>query len=101
MLIFCSTSTRSITCNRRQNKRIFHECEVLIEKSVSRVTVWHHEALPSDAKLYPRDRFLDQYLTLMIDSFSCTPMGINMNKNQIYLEIFCIHISHFDFDVIL
>ena len=23
----------------------------------------------------PRDRFVDQYLKLMIDSFSCTPMG--------------------------
>ena len=31
--------------------RILHECEVLIEKSVPRVTVWHHEAPPSDAKL--------------------------------------------------
>ena len=38
-----------------------------MEKSVPRVTVWHHEAL--------RDRFVDQYLKLMIDSFSCTPMG--------------------------
>ena len=25
----------------------------------------------------PRDRFLDQYLTLMIDSYSCTPMGVD------------------------
>ena len=31
--------------------RILHECEVLIEKSVPRVTVWHHEAPPCDAKL--------------------------------------------------
>ena len=31
--------------------RILHECEVLIEKSVPRVTVWHREAPPSDAKL--------------------------------------------------
>ena len=31
--------------------RILHECEVLIEKSVPRVTAWHHEALPSDAEL--------------------------------------------------
>ena len=46
--------------------RILHECEVLIENSVPRVTVWHHEAPP-------RDRFVDQYLKLMIDSFSCTP----------------------------
>ena len=55
--------------------RILHECEVLIEKSVPRDTVWHHEAPLSDAKLDPRDRFADQYLKLMIDSFSCTPMG--------------------------
>ena len=31
--------------------RILHELEVLIEKSVPRVTVWHHEAPLSDAKL--------------------------------------------------
>ena len=45
------------------------KCEVLIEKSVPRprVTVWHQEAPLSDA----RDRFVDQYLTFMIDSFSC------------------------------
>ena len=36
--------------------------KVLIEKSVPRVTVWYYEAP-------------DQYLELMIDSFSCTPMG--------------------------
>ena len=33
--------------------RILHKCEVLIEKSVPRVTVWHHEAPLSDAKLRP------------------------------------------------
>ena len=31
--------------------RILHECEVLIEKSVPKVTVWHHSAEPRDAKL--------------------------------------------------
>ena len=31
--------------------RILHECEVLIQKSVPRVTVWHLKALPCDAKL--------------------------------------------------
>ena len=55
--------------------RIFHECVVLIEKSVPKVTVGHHEALPSDAKLNTRDRFVDRYLKLIIDSLSCTPMG--------------------------
>ena len=34
-----------------QNIRIFHECEVLIEKAVPGVTVWHRKALPSDVKL--------------------------------------------------
>ena len=48
--------------------RILHECEELIEKSVPRVTVWHHEAPP-------RDISVDQYIKLMIYSFSCTPMG--------------------------
>ena len=37
--------------SKYQNIKILHECEVLIEKSVPRVTVWHHEALLSDAKL--------------------------------------------------
>ena len=27
--------------------RILHGCEMQIENSVPRVTVWHHEALPS------------------------------------------------------
>ena len=36
-----------------KNIRILHECQVLIEKSVPRVTVRHHQA----------------------PSFSCTPMG--------------------------
>ena len=34
--------------------RILHKCGVLIEKSVPRVTVWHHEAPPTDdAKIRP------------------------------------------------
>ena len=69
--------------------RIFHECEVLIEKSVPRVTVWQHKVLTSIAKLYPRARFLDQYLTLMIDSCSCTPMGIDTRiKIKLTLKYF-------------
>ena len=35
----------------RKNIRILLECGVLIEKSVPRVTIWHHEAPPRDAKL--------------------------------------------------
>ena len=48
-----------------------------MEKSVPRVTLrLAHEARPSDAKLRPEGQiFLDQYLTLMIYSFSCTSMS--------------------------
>ena len=38
---------------------------------VLRVTVWHHKASNCD----PRDRFVYQYHSLMIDSFSCTLLG--------------------------
>ena len=31
---------------RQRVKRMLHECQVLIDNSVLRVTVWHHEALP-------------------------------------------------------
>ena len=34
--------------------RILHQCEVRIENSIWRVKVWHHEALPSDAKHWSR-----------------------------------------------
>ena len=37
-----------------KNIRILHECEVLVEKSVPRVTVWHHSAEPRDAKIVTR-----------------------------------------------
>ena len=40
-----------ITSDMSEIKGILHECQVLIEKSVQRVTVRHHEASPSDAKL--------------------------------------------------
>ena len=33
-----------------KNIRIYHEFVDRIHKSVPRVTAWHHEALPSDAK---------------------------------------------------
>ena len=31
-------------CLKHRNIRIYHECEARIEKSVSRIAVWHHEA---------------------------------------------------------
>ena len=69
-----------------KNIRIYHECEVLIEKSVPRVTVWLCRVMPN---CDPRDRFVNQYLKLMIYSFSCTPMGADTNGFiHIYLKYF-------------
>ena len=80
---------------------IFHECEVLFEKSVPRVTVWHHKALPSDAKLYPRGKFFRSVPHTHDRFFFLHAYGRrHMNKNHMYLEIFCIRVRHFDFDVI-
>ena len=53
--------------------RILHECQVWIDKSVPRVTFWHHEACRVMPNCDPRDRFVYPYLTQMMDSFSCTP----------------------------
>ena len=44
--------------------RIFNGCEVLIENSVSRVTVRHHEA-------YPSDGIFNLHRRTIMDSFSC------------------------------
>ena len=32
--------------------RILHGCEVQLENSVPRVTIWHHEAVPSRGSLF-------------------------------------------------
>ena len=52
--------------------RIFHGCEMRIEKSVLRSTVWHHEALPNDAKQLTRGTDF----STMIDFFSCIPFDL-------------------------
>ena len=38
--------------------RILHECQVWIDKSVPRVTFWHHEARRVMPNCDPRDRFV-------------------------------------------
>ena len=53
------------------NIRILHECQVWIDKSVLRVTFWHHEACQVMPNCDQRDRFVYPYLTRMMDSFSC------------------------------
>ena len=61
------------TCRKSKIIRILHECQVWIDKSVLRVTVWHHEAHRVMPNCDPRDRFVYPYLTQMKDTFSCTP----------------------------
>ena len=39
---------KKVTSNVMETISIFHSCEVRTEISASSVTVWHHEALPSD-----------------------------------------------------
>ena len=76
--------------------RILHECEVLKEKSQGSqfgITWLCRVMLNCD----PRDRFLDQYLTLMIDSFLAHLWVLKLEFYQISLKIFRIHIGHFDF----
>ena len=58
--------------------RMVSEFEVWIDKSVLKVSVWHHEAdrvlLYSD----PQDRSVNPNPSLRMESFfSCTPLGTN------------------------
>ena len=46
-----TVKTENIATLKCENIRIFYEYEVLIEISVLRLTVWHHEAPLSNAKL--------------------------------------------------
>ena len=72
--------------------RIFHECEVPI--------------CPEGYRLASRGSAEGQIFRSVPhthDIFFFLPAHgrRHMNKNQIYLEILCIRVSHFDFDVIL
>ena len=68
--------------------RILLECEVLIEKSVPRVTVWDH----CDS----RGRFVDQYLTLE-GCFLHTYVCQSSNEISFTQKIFHIHVGNYDF----
>ena len=50
--------------------RIDHECEGGIEKSVLRITDWHHKAIGDT-----QDGFFYPTLTRITDSFSCSPLN--------------------------
>ena len=44
----------------------------------------------------PSDRIVYHYLTLMIDSFSCTHLGRHLNYIHFTLEICCKRVHHFE-----
>ena len=51
--------------------RIFNRCELLIENSVMRVTVRHHEVRLMMPSSYPSDRIFNLHRRTIMDSFSC------------------------------
>ena len=54
----------------KQTIRIFNVCEVLIENSVTRVTVHHHETCLMMLNSYPSDRIFNLHQRTIMDSFS-------------------------------
>ena len=74
------------------NIRIYHECEGRIEKSVPRITVWHHEACRVNTNGDPRAGFFHPSLACIMDSFSCSSLFLFIYL-FIYLLFFCAHES--------
>ena len=54
-----------------QSIRIFNGCEMLIENSVTRVTVWNQEACRVMPKSYPSEGIFNLHRRTIMDSFSC------------------------------
>ena len=67
--------------------RIYNEYEGKIEKSVSRIIVWHHEACRVMTNGDPGDRFFYPSLTWIMDSFSCSDTTTVFIYLSIYLFI--------------
>ena len=56
-----------LLCIRIKKSVLYQECEGGIEKSVPRITDWHHVA----CRLMTRDGFLYPIHRQIVDSFSC------------------------------
>ena len=52
--------------------RTYHECEDMIEKSVPRIAIWHHEACLVMTNGDPEGGLFYPTLTRIMDSFSCS-----------------------------
>ena len=66
--------------------RILSGCEVLIENSVTRVTVRHHEACRVMPNSNPSDRIFNLYRRTIMDSFSCI---FFIRKLHLNLNMWC------------
>ena len=55
--------------------RILHGCKGGIEKSVLRITDWHHEACEVMKNGDPQGDIFYPILTQIMDSFSCSPLN--------------------------
>ena len=53
--------------------RIYHNCEGRVEKSVTRIAVWHHEACRVMTNSDPEGRIFHT-LTRITFFFSCSPL---------------------------
>ena len=62
--------------------RIFNGFEVLIENSVTRVTVRHHEACRVMPNSYPSDGSFNMHRRTIMDSFSCI-----LSLRQLHLDL--------------
>ena len=67
----CINNCNNGLCGKCNTISIYHECEGGIEKSVPRITDWHHEA----CKVIRRNGFFYSILTRIMDSFSCSPLN--------------------------
>ena len=58
--------------------RIYHKCEGRIEKSVPRITVWHHEACRVMTNSDPEEQNFLSYPHMNNGFFSCSPGFFNL-----------------------
>ena len=55
--------------------RTRHNCDGEIEKSVPRITVWHHKGCGMTTNIDPKGQIVYHIPTQIMDSFSCSPLN--------------------------
>ena len=77
--------------------RILNGCEVLIQSSVTRVTVQHHEACRVMPHSYPSDGIFNLHPITIMDSYSCIVFlrHLHIDLNICYFINFTLKITTF------